>query len=199
MKSLGLSFIRILLISLLAGGCLSPAAAAAQLSLNPSSGFSAITVTGMGFAGAAPVRLQWDGDEIPTVPSPLVTGQAGTFTAIISVPTQTAPGDHTVTAGSMLPGGATASAVFHVVDMTGPQGPPGQPGTGDTGVTGAAGPQGPAGLTGPPGPQGPIGPEGPPGQQGPAGEAGIATGLSIAALVLAAAAVVIVLFHKKSD
>jgi len=86
---------------------------------------------------------------------------------------------------------------FGVVDMTGPQGPPGQPGTITAGVTGATGPQGPAGPTGLPGPQGPVGPEGPPKQQGSAAEAGLATGLSIAALVLAAAAVAIVLFHKR--
>ncbi len=191
MKRSGLSVVIILLLSLLAGGIFSPAAAAAQLSLSPASGFSAITVYGTGFAVAAPVSLQWDGIKIPAVPDVIVPDQGGTFTAIISVPTQTTPGDHTVTASSMLPGGVTASAGFRVVDMTGPQGPPGQPGTVTTGITGPTGPQGPAG------PPGPSGPQGPPGQPGSASEGSLATGLSIAALVLAAAAVAIVLFHKK--
>ncbi len=50
------------------------------------------------------------------------------FTAIISVPTQTEPGEYTVSATDQE--GALAHATFTVIDMTGPQGLPGEPGSG---------------------------------------------------------------------
>jgi len=90
------------------------------LTLTPSSGFAATTVVGSGFSPNSTVSVTWDGTQIPTVPSPLITDANGNFTAIISVPTQNATGAHTVKAIDVL--GIKANATFTVVDMTGPQG-----------------------------------------------------------------------------
>jgi hypothetical protein len=96
------------------------------------------------------------------VPSLIVASTSGTFSAIITVPTQTTPGDHTVTATSVLPGGATASITFRVIDMIGAKGASGPPGAiGPQGQTGPAGAPGPAGTAGTPGPAGERGPAGP--------------------------------------
>jgi len=201
MKRFSLWFVVIVLISLLTVGTSFTALAAAPvITLSPTSGFSAITVYGMGFGGAVIININWDNISIPTIPSPIIATQSGTFTTIISVPTQTAPGNHTVTATSMVPGGVTASAIFRVVDMTGPQGPAGEPGpTGPAGEPGATGTQGSAGLIGeqgPAGPQGPTGAEGPPGLPGPTGSAGLATTLSITAIILALVAIALKIFDK---
>jgi len=112
-------------------------AAPAKLTLVPSAGFSVITVVGTGFFGGS-ITISWDGDPIPTVPSPLFTSdtQRGMFTAIISVPTPDEPGPHTVTARDQ--SGYSASAAFTVIDMIGPEGSPGE--------------QGPPGPRGEPGP-----------------------------------------------
>jgi len=136
----------------------SEAGVPARITLSPTSGFSAITITGSGFYGGE-ITINWDGERIPTVPSPLYSydTQEGRFTAIISVPTQTDPGEHIVIARDQE--GAEAGAVFEVVDMTGPQGLPGG--------------------------QGSRGEQGPPGEQGSPGEPGPAGGISIAAVVLA--------------
>ena len=69
---------------------ISSQAAPAKLTLVPSFGFSTITVVGTGFFGGS-ITISWDGDPIPTVPSPLFTSdtQLGMFTAIISVQCRT--------------------------------------------------------------------------------------------------------------
>jgi hypothetical protein len=75
---------------------------------------------------------------------------------------------------------------------SGPEGPAGP--EGESGVFGSVGSEGPPGEQGPagekgeqgePGPQAPQGERGPPGEQGPEGSSGSATGVSIAALLLA--------------
>ena len=99
----------------------------ARITLSPESGFSAITVAGVGFFGGE-IFIYWEGSRIPTVPSSLYgyDTQEGGFTAIITVPTQAAPGRYTVVARDQE--GSSASATFMVIDMTGPQGLPGKPG-----------------------------------------------------------------------
>jgi hypothetical protein len=119
-----------------------------ELSLVPDTGFASTTITGSYFDPNSTVTITWDGTPIPTVPSPLITDEDGNFAAIISVLTQTEPGPHTITATDEA--GNTGTAVFTVIDMTGPQGPPGP-----------AGPQGPAGEKGDTGPQGEPGPAAP--------------------------------------
>jgi len=179
----------------------SQAGASARISLSPTSGFSAITVTGTGFYGGQ-VFIHWDNDPdpLPTVPSPLYGSdtQYGTFTAIISVPTQTEPGEHTVTAVDRE--GTIADAVFTVIDMTGPQGLPGTRGEpGPAGADGAQGPPGAPGIPGEPGPMGKTGPageQGPPGGQGPPGEPGPAGGIGIVALIVALIALGLSLFGR---
>lgn len=157
------------------------------ITLSPTSGFSAITITGREFYGT--ITIFWDGTPIPTVPSSVVADQYGNFSAIISVPTQTTAGNHTVMArGSTMTTVAPptqASTIFRVVDMTGPEGP-----AGPQGATGREGPAGPTGLPGMQGPAGERGEQGPPGKQGPPGEAGPAGGLSVAAIVIALLALV---------
>ena len=153
-----------------------------QITLVPDVGCCATTVVGTGFFGGE-ITIYWDDEPIPTVPSPLYGGdtQDGGFTAIITVPTQTEPGEHEVMARDQER--ISASAIFEVVDMTGLQGPPGEQGpAGGSGSTGAPGPPGEPGLPGE---------QGPPGEPGPAGEAAsvapsvIAIGLALAALGLA--------------
>lgn len=155
-----------------------------SISLSPTSGFSTVTIAGSGFYGGE-ISIYWDGEPIPTVPAPLYANQQGNFTAIISVPTQTDPGEHTVTARDQ--GGTTASAIFEVVDMTGPQGPRGE--QGPAGEQGSAGEPGPQGEPGPPGEQGPLGPPGPAGEPAP-------RGLSIAAITLALSALLLTLLRR---
>jgi len=147
-----------------------------SITLSPVSGFSAITVAGMGFLGGE-ISIYWDGNRIPTVPSPLYAygTETGSFTAIISVPTQAAPGRHTVTVRDQKE--AVASASFEVIDRTGPQGPPGEQGA--PGPSGTPGTQGPSGKSGPAGEPGVQGPPGPAGEPGPGG------GMSIVAIILA--------------
>jgi Collagen triple helix repeat (20 copies) len=190
-------------------------AGAAGITLTPSSGFSALTIQGTGFFGT--VTIYWDETPIPTVPMTVTPDPYGNFTAIISVPTQTVPGTHTVkaTSSQTVPSqGATgaptssiytytASATFRVVDMTGPQGLQGPAGpagdTGPRGITGSAGAQGPQGEPGPQGPQGEPGPQGLQGEPGPAGATGIATAslsMSILALILAIVALALMVFGK---
>ena len=176
--------------------------AAPLLTLSPASGFAALTVVGSGFAPLTAVTVFWNGTQIPTVPSPLLANQGGNFTAIISVPTQTSPGDYTVTASNVgVPGGEfSASAVFRVVSMIGPVGPAGPAGpqgpTGPQGTAGSTGSTGPAGPEGTVGPQGLTGPQGPVGPPGPPGESGTASGLSILAIILALIAIGIMFFGK---
>jgi hypothetical protein len=142
-----------------------------ELKLSPTSGFSTVTLAGKGFRsqgeGYDPllsIKIYWDNKTDPelTVPSPVDVSWNGEFTAIISVPTQTVTGNHTVKAVQIVSlgdatGNLTAEASFIVIDMRGPQG---FSGGGGIGPPGPAGPQGPAGAQGPSGPVGPTGPAG---------------------------------------
>jgi hypothetical protein len=171
-----------------------------SLELSPTSGFSTVTITGRGFLAQneslPPIIISWDNQVIPTVPSPIIDYWTGEFTAIISVPTQTVTGNHSVKALQQIStGNITGEASFTVIDMRGAQGfsggggggigPPGPAGPqglpGAQGPSGAQGPAGPAGASGggggigPEGPrglQGMVGLPGPAGAQGPAGPAG---------------------------
>ena len=166
-----------------------------SITLSPSSGFSAITVSGAGFARGE-IFIYWERDRMPTVPVHVYPSdtQAGNFTAIITVPTQTSPGQYEILATDQV---VTASAMFEVVDMTGPQGPPGVAGpSGGTGSQGSPGETGPAGEPGPVGPPGEPGTTGEVGPPGPPGEAGPGGGISIVAIVLAFIALGFVLLGK---
>ncbi|MDY6910789.1 MAG: hypothetical protein SVM79_00290 [Chloroflexota bacterium] len=151
------------------------------ITLSPITGFSTVTIEGSGFSAWTGITIYWDGTRIPSIFS---SQNEDIFTSIISVPTQTAPGFHTIAARDGY--GAEATAFFNVIDMTGAQGAEGIQGpTGPQGIQGPEGPQGetgasaaqgPAGPTGPAGPEGPQGPEGPTGiagEQGPPGENGL--------------------------
>jgi hypothetical protein len=68
----------------------------------------------------------------------------GNFATMISVPTQTAAGTHTVNATD--DSGNWATATFTVTNMTGPKGDTGEQGPkGENGTQGLQGPQGPPG------------------------------------------------------
>ena len=152
-------FIVIVILSVLTG-----VVYAQGITLNPDSGFSVITISGTGFWPVETVNITWDGNPIPTYPTPLTTDGQGDFTAIISVPTQTSPGLHTITATiDVVEDQQTASANFTVIDMTGPVGPPGESMIGVIEVEGPPGPPGPPGPAGPAGASGPSGSNGPPG------------------------------------
>jgi len=181
--------------------------------LSPTSGIACVTIEGTGFDYYVDqVTILWDGSSVPavvdswsytvTLPTAVITRYA--FTAIISVPTQTVPGRHTIRAQYSLGyegemgTGASGDLPFDVVNVTGPpgpegpqgpageQGPPGEQGeAGAQGPQGVEGPQGPEGPEGPEGPAGPEGPQGPPGEQGPEGTTSAPSGVGIAALLLA--------------
>ncbi len=123
-----------------------------SITLTPAIGFASTTVAGSGFSNNSKVTIAWDGITIPAIPYAVTTDATGNFTALISVPTQTASGSHTVNATDEA--GNWATATFTVVDMTGPQGPVGLQGQqglkGDKGDTGLQGPQGPTGSSGDP-------------------------------------------------
>jgi hypothetical protein len=218
----------VLIIALILSLCIAiPAAAqfgSPAISLSPTSGFAATTVSGTGFPSFSTITLWWDGSQIPTVPATITASAGdtgsnylGTFTAIITVPTQTTPGAHTVSARGIPPqtGSAViANATFTVVDMKGTTGPAGTPGPagpkGDTGATGPAGAPGAAspglpgptgatgatGQTGAQGIQGPAGPQGLPGPEGPQGAPGAITGISIFALIIGLAVLVLIILAK---
>lgn len=149
---------------------------APAITLMPDTGFASTTIVGSGFSSCSRMNITWDGELIPTIPSPL-TATFGNFTAIISVPTQNEPGPHIINATDKE--GNSAVANFTVVDMIGPQGEQGPKGdtgatgeTGPQGATGPAGPTGPKGDTGETGATGATGPQGPQGEIGPQGEQG---------------------------
>jgi hypothetical protein len=136
--------------------------AGSTLTLTPQTGFASTTIVGSGFSNNSAITIAWDGTTIPTIPYTVITDGVGSFSALVSVPTQTATGAHTINAtdGS----GNWATAMFNVVDMRGPQGSAGLQGPqgpkgdrGDTGLQGPTGAQGPKGDTGDTGPQGPEG------------------------------------------
>lgn len=120
---------------------------AGAIALTPQTGFASTTITGSGFTATSRITITWDGTTIPSVPNPPITDASGSFAALISVPTQTAPGMHTVNATDGF--GNWAIATFNVIDMTGPKG--------DTGQQGATGAQGVNGTKGDKGDQGPPG------------------------------------------
>lgn len=213
MKRLGFLVVLTVLLTLVAGVTTGHVYAqeceSANITLSPTSGFAAVAVTGTDFWGWGPIKIYWDENEIPTIPGDVQADDAGTFTAIIVVPTQAAPGQHLVEAYAYGEVCYSGNATFTVLDMTGPRGPSGSGGAdgaqgppgpaGPAGPAGAAGPAGPAGAgadgppgpagelgsAGPAGPQGAPGPAGPPGEQGPSGEAGGVGGGVIAAVVMA--------------
>ncbi|MBA7468469.1 hypothetical protein ES707_03720 [subsurface metagenome] len=164
-----------------------------SITLTPESGCCAIIISGEGFFGGE-ISIYWEDDQVPTVPSPLYTRdtQDGSFTAIITVPTQTEPGEYVITAIDQEH--FNADAIFTVVEVTEPAGLPGEPGP--DGPAGPPGPRGPEGPTGDPGPAGATGSQGLPGEQGTPGEPGPGVGMSIVAIVLALAALGLILFGK---
>jgi hypothetical protein len=207
MRKLFMIAIAVLLIGMTIFGFGAIPAQAAGIKLSPTSGFSAITISGTGFNGQ--VTIYWDDVEIPTVPSTIYAYEQTTFTVIISVPTQTEPGLHTITAESASAAGAavvTASARFMVEDMTGPQGTPGPQGPAGTPTEGSVGPQGEQGIqgiqgiqgekgdTGLQGPMGSPGPQGEKGDPGPVGTAG--TVLSVVAIVISLIAIGLLILGK---
>jgi len=147
----------------------------ASITLTPESGCCAIIISGEGFFGGE-IFIYWEDDQVPAVPSPLYSRdtQDGSFTAIITVPTQTEPGEYVITAIDQEH--FNAEAIFTVVAATGPVGPPGDPGP--AGPAGPPGSQGLEGPTGDPGPAGATGPQGLPGEQGTPGESGPGAGMS---------------------
>jgi len=161
-----------------------------SITLTPESGCCAIIISGEGFFGGE-ISIYWEDEQIPTVPSPLYARDTkdGSFTAIITVPAQTEPGEYVITAIDQE--NFNADAIFTVVEVTGPAGPPGEPGP-----VGPPGPQGSEGPTGDTGPAGATGPQGLPGEQGTPGEPGPGAGMSIVAIVLALAALGLTLFGK---
>ena len=161
-----------------------------SITLTPESGYCAVIISGEGFFGGE-IFIYWEDDQVPTVPSPLYSRdtQDGSFTAIITVPTQSEPGEYVITAIDQE--NFNADAIFTVVEVTGPAGLPGDPGP-----AGPPGPRGPEGPTGDPGSAGATGPQGLPGEQGTPGEPGPGAGMSIIAIVLALAALGLTLFGK---
>ena len=131
------------------------------ITLSPDKGV-VTNVSGVGFAPGASVSISWDGSEILSIPDRVVVGGAGTFTAAIIAPDQTATGQHEVQATGA--DGRAAVAMFTVLNVSG------QGTKGDPGVPGAPGPPGPLG------PPGPTGPQGPSGAEQPAGVSGTAAG-----------------------
>jgi hypothetical protein len=156
---------------------------APTISLNPESGFATVAITGSDFPGGWDITIEWDGTEIATVPQYVYVDEDGYFVAFISVPTQTDPGRHTVTAEANMEAQSPeeASATFTVIDMTGPEGA-----AGAEGIAGRDGTPGPVGSQGPQGPQGPTGPEGPPGMPGSSapGIAGVVVALAALGLTI---------------
>jgi len=162
---------------------------APYFTLVPDTGFAATTIVGGRFAANSRITISWDGQPIPTVPSPITTDSSGNFTAIISVPTPTDPGLHTIMSTDEM--GTSAEATFTVVDMTGPQGPQGP--QGEQGEEGPQGEQGEEGPQGPQGEQGEEGPQGPQGEQGEQGEQGSAAPTEVvwASIIIAIIAIAI--------
>jgi hypothetical protein len=160
------------------------------VTLNPTEGCSVVTISGEGFfyipQTLVSVNIYWDGELVPSCP-PIenlyfIGGDMGPtvsfyFDTMISVPTQNAPGIHTILVETFIEGDGgseviqTATAKFTVTDMTGVQGAQGVPGPAGPVGFGAAGVKGDKGDPGDQGAQGPAGvagPQGPTGYQGPA-------------------------------
>ncbi len=187
-----------------------------SITLTPNSGIAATTISGMNFPASstypARVTITWDNNPapIPTVPEVILTSTSGTFTAIIAVPTQASPGQHTVTAtaistGDIVAAPVTASSQFTVNEVTGLPGTPGAMGPAGNGIKTVRS-EGNSilvfeftdgtiykteSLKGPPGPAGEKGPQG---EQGEPGEQGPAGGLSIAAILVSVGALGLMVF-----
>ena len=100
--------------------------APAAITLSPSSGLAATTISGSNFASGSTVTVTWAGTAVATVPATVAVGGTGTFTAIITVPTTTA-GAYSVRAADAAGNAATASFTV-VVAPAGPAGPQGPAG-----------------------------------------------------------------------
>jgi hypothetical protein len=169
------------------------------ITLNPTFAFDdggLLTISGYNFGSGDTITIEWDGTEVTS----LSADEVGDFTVTITVPVPSGAGTHIVTAWDTSENMATA--VFTIIDITGPPGPGGEEGpAGPPGPQGPSGPRGSAGsagATGPPGPAGEQGPSGPPGsagEQGPKVESASGT-ISILALILAAIALVVTVFGR---
>jgi len=180
-------YVFLLVVFLLFGFSANVATAASPaISLTPSSGFSTIMISGTGFSSIINnnITVYWGGNSIPTFPSKIETDY-GEFTAIINVPNQTDPGFYNITVIDSQ--GLQASAIFTVINMTGPKGP-----KGDTG------PQGPEGTFGEKGDTGEQGIPGEKGDQGPPGQMGILEEVIIIfAIILSILSLLLVYFHPR--
>jgi Tol biopolymer transport system component len=157
-----------------------------HVTLTPSAGFASTTIAGSGFSNSSKITIAWDETIVPSIPSPVTTDANGSFTALISVPTQISPGSHVINASD--DSGNWETATFTVVDMTGPQG--------SAGLQGQQGPKGDTGLQGPTGLQGQKGDTGP---KGPTGETQLVLiAFPTAASILALCIAVVALLRKKS-
>lgn len=123
-----------------------------RITLSPSTGFASTTIAGSGFSNNSAVAITWDGTTMQSVPNSVITDVNGSFAAVISVLTQTAPGAHTVNVTDE--SGNWATATFTVIDMKGQKGDTGE--LGPQGNQGIQGPKGDTGLTGAQGPSGNI-------------------------------------------
>ncbi|MGH9910079.1 MAG: PKD domain-containing protein, partial [Nitrososphaerales archaeon] len=85
-------------------------AAAASISLNPTSGIegTAVTVTGTNFLANTAITIRYDGNLVSTTPTSITSNSVGGFSASFNVPTSAA-GGHTVSASD---GTKTASSTF---------------------------------------------------------------------------------------
>ena len=113
--------------------------------MTPSSGISVITVTGSGFPKNQDIHAFWNGVAVPGWLGASSTSHDGTFCLIMTIQTQT-PGVYNITVSA---DGKSASALFTVLNTTGPQGPQGPKGdTGAQGPQGVPGPKGDSGTNG---------------------------------------------------
>jgi hypothetical protein len=173
----------------------------AGIILVPNSGIASTTIKGTNFpvypGYPTRVTIKWDNnpDPLPTVPEEVLVSNAGTFSAIIAVPTQTSPGAHTVSAtgtssGTNQPIPVTISGKFTVVEVMGSPGARGDAGPAGTGIKAVKNDS--EGVLSIEFTDGKVfksaSLKGPRGEQGPPGEQGPARGLSMAAIILAVVA-----------
>ncbi len=71
---------------------------AGNITLAPPTGFASTTIVGSGFSNNTRITITWDGTTIPSIPYTVTTDAAGSFAALISVPTQATAGSCTVNA-----------------------------------------------------------------------------------------------------
>lgn len=96
------------------------------ITLSPPQGFAMTMITGAGFHPYRTITVAYDGTVQPTIPTSVQSDGSGSFTAIVTIPDELAFGIHTITATDSI--SYSASAIFTVVDMKGPQGIAGQNG-----------------------------------------------------------------------